>query len=183
MRDDLRRTAREGFIAGLIGYAIIVLFFTVLDLVEGRSPFHTAAVLGTAFSGAPVDAFRVEPGVVLAYNGLHLLAFLALGFVSARVAAGVERFPRAFFGVFYFGLFGFILATTMIYAFAARTGPRLSFWAIDAGMLLAVGGMLTWLLAMHPGLRRSIRRLDALDEVDANGLSFTPQSAGRSAPP
>lgn len=169
MQTDYRRIASEGLIAGIIGYAAIVLFFAALDLVGGRSPFYTAAVLGSTFVGTGPEAFRVEPRAVLAYNGLHIIVFVILGMISARIALGVERVPRAFFGAFYLGVFGFILVTAMVYAFAVRTAP-VSFWAIVVGMALAVGGMLIWLLAMHPVLRREIAHMDEIEETEANGL-------------
>lgn len=67
-----------------------------LDLVQARSPFYTAALPGSVlFYGLedPADLV-VWAGPVPAYNGIHMLTFLAVGPVAAWLASGAERGPQ-----------------------------------------------------------------------------------------
>ena len=82
----------HGLVAGVFGYAAIVAFFAFANVLAGRSPFFTAAVLGNALLGNPSTAISV-PSVAV-YNGLHLVAFLLLGGAAAWMADLVERRPR-----------------------------------------------------------------------------------------
>ena len=169
MSDRLRRIGFDGLVAGLIGYVAIAVFFMVLNGLQGRSPFYTAALLGAGVFTGLRDAatLSVEPGSVIAYNGLHIVVFLIIGLVSARIALAVEENPRAFYPAFFAGVFGFILVTAMVFAFALYIGSTLSFWSIGGAMLFSVTGMLTYLLGMNPLLRAEIKHLDKLDEADA----------------
>ena len=88
MKTSLQDTLRQGLVAGLIGYATVGIVFGIVDMLQGHSPFYTAAVLGSAlFYGvqAPVHAAVAAP-YVFAYNGLHLMIFLLFGFVAAWLA-------------------------------------------------------------------------------------------------
>jgi hypothetical protein len=169
MSERLRRIGFDGLIAGLIGYVAIAAFFMVVNGLQGRSPFYTAALLGAALFSGLRDAasLSVEPGSVIAYNGLHIVVFVTIGLISARLALAVEENPRAFYPTFFLGLFGFIFLTGMIFAFALYLGSPLSFWSIGGAMLLSVTGMLTYLLGVNPLLRAEIMHLDKLDEADA----------------
>ncbi len=48
MRASTTLVIRGGLFAGLLGYAIVVVYFAAANLVAGRSLFHTAALLGSA---------------------------------------------------------------------------------------------------------------------------------------
>jgi hypothetical protein len=85
----------RGMIAGLIGYATVVVFFLVADPIAGRPVFYTPALLGGALFFGLSDPAGLElgPGAVLAYNGAHFLVFVFLGFVAAWFARLAERLP------------------------------------------------------------------------------------------
>jgi hypothetical protein len=93
MKPDRAQVLTQGLVAGLVGYAAVVLFFIVANLVAGRSPFHTAAALGSALFHGLSDPARlvIEPGPVLAMNGLHLVLSLAVGTVVAWLLSETER--------------------------------------------------------------------------------------------
>lgn len=89
MSEERARSIREGFVAGLLGYAAVVTLFAVLNLMAGESPFHTASLLGSALLGSALD----QPGAfgpILAYNGVHLLVSVALGVAAAFLAGRAE---------------------------------------------------------------------------------------------
>src|ERR687892_97720 len=85
---------REGAVAGVIGAAVVALWFLVFDIARGR-PLLTPALLGAAFflgADAPAD-LEVRLGPVLGYTLLHGLAFVAFGIIAASVIAATEREP------------------------------------------------------------------------------------------
>jgi hypothetical protein len=86
----------QGLVAGLIGYLVVVVFFFILNLIAGKSPFYTAALLGgVIFYGVGDPAsVKVWAGPIIAYNGLHLVIFLVLGVVAAWLAELSERGPE-----------------------------------------------------------------------------------------
>ena len=56
MASERRSVLREGIVAGLIGAAVVAVWFFVYDLARGR-PFHTPSLLGAfVFYGADTPA-------------------------------------------------------------------------------------------------------------------------------
>lgn len=82
---------RSGIIAGLLGAAVVAVFFFVVDWMAGR-PFWTPQALGSALFLAE----RVSPGaapeplLIFAYTVVHGVIF-----VAACVAAASEVYSRA----------------------------------------------------------------------------------------
>lgn len=155
MRVDRARVLREGFVAGLLGAAIVAVFFGLADVFGGHSPFYTVNHLGRVLVGTPAAG---EPGSAagpaLAYNGLHLLVFLALGFVLAWLTAKTEQHP-AFWYLAFFGLVAaFIYDFFFVMIIAGPTGG-LPWGEVAAASFLAALGMIVYLLRLHPDLRRA----------------------------
>ena len=97
MKPDSARVWFEGLVTGFLGYFTIVLFYGLLNLLIGQSFFHTAALLGRGLVEAGPDGGIPDPaGAILAINGLHLLAFLAIGLVAAWLVMQMERHPTLF---------------------------------------------------------------------------------------
>jgi len=90
MRENTARVATEGLVAGLLGYLTVSLTMGAIDLLSGRSVFRTAALLGKPLVGGVPGTDAITPDAILAYNGVHLLVFLALGFVAAFVVYELE---------------------------------------------------------------------------------------------
>ena len=79
------RSLREGIVAGLIGAAVVAVWFLVFDLLRGR-PFLTPTLLGVAASSTASTTPAGLPtavGPILGYTILHGLAFVAFGVVAA----------------------------------------------------------------------------------------------------
>jgi hypothetical protein len=87
----------SGLIMGLIGYAVVAFVTAVLNIGVGRSPFYTAALFGSAlfYDLADPGTLTITAAPVFAYNALHLLVFLALGFLIAWLVTVAERHPAA----------------------------------------------------------------------------------------
>jgi hypothetical protein len=147
-----------GMVAGLIGYATVVVFYLVADPVSGRPVFHTPALLGSAlfFGLREPTALKIGPGPVLAYNGVHVLVFLLLGLLAAWFARLSERLPGGW--VLALNLTVFVLFH-VFGAFVVLTEPIRA--AIPMGKaagatVLAVGAMTAYVLWAHPRLRREL---------------------------
>jgi hypothetical protein len=153
MTPGQRSVLREGIVAGLIGAAVVALWFLLFDVARGH-PLLTPSLLGAAvFQGVnnPIG-LQVSLGNVLGYTLLHGLAFVAFGVVAASVMAVSEREPALFvafvilfacFEVFFFAVVG-ALGKSMLGA--------LVWWAILIGNLLASVAMLWHLFRAHRAL-------------------------------
>lgn len=148
MRDKAPSLLWQGFVAGIVGYAVIALTFGVVNVLAGRSFFFTAALLGEAIlrPGTAYVPATVDPGAVLAYNGVHLVGFLLLGFAAAGLVEILERFPGVWYLVFFVFVVGFGLQVGVVLLFAAPVEASIHWWAVLAANALgamAVGLVLT----------------------------------------
>ncbi len=148
---------REGVTAGLIGAAVVALWFLIYDVGRGR-PFWTPALLGTTiFWGvSSPDSVQVTGATVIGYTIVHVLAFVGFGIVAACMMVASEREPAIFvafltlFGLF--EVFFFVVLRTL----SAQTLGALGWWAILSGNFLAAIAMLWFLVREHPALPPTI---------------------------
>jgi hypothetical protein len=148
MSEDRSRVIREGFVAGLLGYAAVAALFAILNLAAGESPFHTASLLGSALLGSSLDQAG-EFGPILAYNGLHLVASLVLAVAASFLVNRAEEDHELGSGVV-FGLLAlggwvpiFFGAITVEYLQALR-------WAeVVAGSVVGAGAIVAYLARVH----------------------------------
>lgn len=162
MKPDRARVLMEGLVAGFVGYLVIVLFYGILNLVSGRTFFFTAAVLGqglVAQDGSGPAAG--EAGAVLAFNGLHVLAFLMIGLVAAWLVMQTEKHPGFFIIALFAGLAALFMSLAAFLSAAAVTGGEIPFWSVVVANLLAGLGMGGYLIRSHPRLWSELR--DHLD--------------------
>jgi hypothetical protein len=155
MAPATRSVLREGIVAGLIGAAVVAVWFLLFDLARGR-PFLTPGLLGGAvFRGVP-SGLEITVANVLGYTLIHGLAFIAFGVVAASLLAASEREPTLFvafvilfaaFEVFFFGAVG-ALGRFML--------GVLVWWAILIGNLLASLAMLWYFFRAHRALPRTL---------------------------
>jgi hypothetical protein len=150
------RIYEEGLVAGLIGAAVIAVWFLILDTAAGR-PFHTPTILGTAIFRAgqglgSSESVPVSFEMVLLYTWVHALVFCVIGGIAARLLAVAERQPNAGFGillVFVVFEFGFVVVTLF---FAEPVLRTLTWPAVLGGNLLAALAMGTYFWRRHPTL-------------------------------
>jgi hypothetical protein len=154
---DWAGVIREGFVGGMIGAALVALWFLLHDTFKGQ-PLRTPALLGAAVFQGITDpgAIEISLRVILGYTFLHGLAFAIFGIVAAFLVAAAERLPVlllglfmlfAAFEVFFFGLV-MILGQSLLGA--------LVWWAIFVANLLAAVGMLAYFFAGHRALGRRL---------------------------
>jgi hypothetical protein len=150
------RIYEEGLVAGLIGAAVIAVWFLILDILAGR-PFHTPTILGIAIflGGQGLGSRETVPvsfEMVLLYTWVHALVFCVIGGIAARLLAVAERQPNAGFGillVFVVFEFGFVVLTLF---FAEPVLRALTWPAILGGNLLAALAMGAYFWRRHPTL-------------------------------
>lgn len=150
-----------GLYTGLIGYFTIVIFFFVLNLAAGRSPFHTAALLGSALFfdlRQPADLVVTAPPV-LAFNMVHALVLLAAGMVMSWLVTLGERYPVSQWAILVALIFvGFHLFAA-IQLFAGPIMGELGWLQIAVASVAAAAAMGWFLLERHPALRRELREI------------------------
>ncbi|MGH7355903.1 MAG: hypothetical protein ACRELS_15150 [Candidatus Rokuibacteriota bacterium] len=152
-----RSVLREGIVAGLIGAAVVAVWFLIFDIARGRA-FLTPSLLGSAvFHGAHAP---LEPGIhvgpILGYTILHGLAFMAFGVIAATIMVVAEREPALFiafvilfaaFEAAFFGVLGVLGQTVQ---------GALVWWSVLVGNLLASIAMLWFLLRAHRALPQTL---------------------------
>ena len=150
-----RRTIGLGLIAGGIGFATTVLVFAIANVLAGRSPFYTAALLGTALFTDITDPamVAVTPSMVLAYNGVHLIAYLAFGLLASALASLAARGRQLWYVSLFFYLFLSFHLYGAVQAFATPMRPALSgvsIWLAGGAGSFAMAAYLLW---KHPRIR------------------------------
>jgi hypothetical protein len=141
---------REGVVAGIIGAAVVAVWFFAIDAVQGE-PLRTPRLLGTALLGAS------EPHVSMAaYTAVHGLAFVAFGVVGALLIAGAERQPVLVFGlVILFTAFEVLFFGAVVIV-ASWILDEIAGWTIFVGNILAATAMLAYYFSGHRTLARRL---------------------------
>lgn len=140
---------RQGAVAGLLGGAAVVLFFFLMDFMQGE-PFRTPAFLAEAILGiaAPVGA-----GGIAAFTLIHFTAFALLGVGAVLLTRWCEVPQNLLVGAVY----GLFVGTLLFYLSLALTGTSVlpaPWWpSVLVGNLVAglvMGTYLHW-VSPRPG--------------------------------
>jgi hypothetical protein len=145
---------REGLAAGLLGAAVVAVWFFSYDTLRFGKPLRTPALLGAAvFTGLrDPAALEIHLDIVLAYTVLHCVAFAAFGLVVALLLTAAEREPRVLlallilFWCFELFFLGFVSALD-----EALVGALL-WWNVAIANLLAAAVMLAYFFMGHRSL-------------------------------
>ena len=158
-----RRThaLREGITVGLIGAAIVMLWFFIVDLAAGV-PLRTPALLGAAlFDGARSEVVTPTARLVVGYTAVHLAGFVALGLGVAGLVALAEREKRVLALIFMLGCCLAVVFLAMVYLLSQWLGQAVTPAIFLAGHILAAAAMVGSLAYFHGRLLR--RMPEALD--------------------
>ncbi|GLC23887.1 DoxX family protein [Roseisolibacter agri] len=174
------RTLYDGILAGLVGAAVIALWFLVIDTIDGR-PLFTPATLGRGMLGvlAPGREDLSVGTLVSAYTVFHVAAFIVVGLLAAFVADVAEREPSILFGF----LLLFAVVEVGIYVLvaildvASPLGSH-AWLPIMVGNLIAVLTMSAVFWRRRPALREQFRRSLDLEPGHADRF-LTPPPAPR----
>ena len=164
-----RRAARrpshvlpEGITVGLIGAAIVIGWFFIVDLAAG-APLRTPALLGAAlFDGVRgVDAVTPSARLVAGYTAVHLAGFVALGLGAAGLFALAEREKRVLALIFILGCCLAVVFLALVYGLSIWLGQAVTPTIFLAGHVLGAAAIVGGLAYFHG---RLLRRLpEALD--------------------
>jgi len=156
----------HGVIAGIIGYATVVLFFSLLSLVGGRSPLEIPSAMGSALLlGGSESGVAVEAGAVLAFNGVHMLLSLAVGLLVAWLLFEAERHYQLWYVVTLVLIGGFIFALLAMGVLGSELARAVSWGSVLAANILWAAAMGGYLYQYHRGLGREIER----DQLETAG--------------
>src|ERR671915_70229 len=150
----------DGVIAGLIGAAVIAVWFFIVDTASGR-PFFTPSTLGHGL----LDVLGKQPARddsmlihVLAYTVFHFTAFMVVGLAASLIVFLAQREPSILFGflvlfvafeVGFYGLVGLLHQATALREFA--------WYQVLIGNLLAAGAMGFYFWRTHKELAEEFR--------------------------
>ena len=159
MNAKRRQLVADGLVAGIAGYAAVVVFFGIWNLVEGHSPFYTAGLLGAAvFEGLRDPAsLALDPGMVIAFNGVHLLAFLAFGFFAAWLVYESELHPVLWYLSLFLFLGAAILGSAAVLTLSLALGGLVPPGAVVSAGVLGAAVMAAYLTGVHRPLVRVLR--------------------------
>ncbi len=148
---------REGVVGGVIGAAVVALWFIVYDTATGR-PLYTPALLGALLLQGLHDPSTLHVGapLVLAYSVLHGTAFVLFGVLAAVLLAQTEREPMLLLGLFVLFTVFEVFFFALVMVVDAEVVQSLGWWTILVGNVLATIAMLGYFLSHHPDLMRRL---------------------------
>jgi hypothetical protein len=165
---------REGLIVGVVGYAVVAVFFTVFDLLAGRGAVSTLNLLGKmVFRGIRDPAIlqlpiAADPTAMVGYNFLHLFISLAVGLLVAWLVGQVEERPTLGYPVLGVLIAGYFVTIAVVSLFAEDVSQLLPWWTIVTVSTLAFIGGGVVLIRGHAGLLGRVRE-EAPVEAEMEG--------------
>jgi hypothetical protein len=151
------RVVREGVIGGMVGAAVVAVWFLILDAVRGR-PFRTPAVLGAAALQGVTDpgAVTTSPALVIQYTVLHGVVFAMVGVLLAYLIASAQTRPSRLL-VLFIGLLCFEVSSLALIVWLVHPVlTEVASWTIFVANLLAAAGMLVYFFVGHRVLARAL---------------------------
>lgn len=151
--------SREGLMAGLIGAALVVIWFLITDILQGR-PLSTPSVLGqiVLYGITEPEISPPQTGPVIAYTFLHIGAFVIFGIVLTELIHLAMYSPLARFGLMIVAVCFEVFFVIMTYAVFSATQYLFPWWSVLAANTLSLAGMGFYLFRRHPGLKRQFQR-------------------------
>ena len=142
-------TGLDGGVAGLIGAAIVAIWFLFMDAVT-RLPLYTPTVLGEglfvrgqSFASNPIEQASLK--LTLMYSGVHGLIFVVLGMIAAYLLLLLKRklhFRIALLALFVVLELGFVATAFVL---AKPVLDKLTWPIVFIGNFLAAAGMACYL--------------------------------------
>lgn len=154
------RVVREGVVAGLLGAAVVALWFLIFDALAGRV-FYTPAALGSAllFGARSAAEVQIATAPVLIYTLIHVAAFIIVGLVTATLVFAAEEQPPILLGMVLVFAAAEAVFIGVLAVFASWILDTLGWLNIAIANLLAAVAIGAYLWGEHPTLRREVRSL------------------------
>lgn len=160
MREQRRAMVVDGLIAGAAAYAVVAVFFIVVNVVMGRPPFLTAALLGEGVFAGLRDpgAVLMDPPLMIAFNGVQLVLMLGFAFFVAWLVHETELHPNLWYLAFFVFLSAVLIGFAAVLVLTLLAGSLLSPWLVGISTLLGAVAVVSCFAIRHRALRRSIDR-------------------------
>jgi uncharacterized membrane protein YgdD (TMEM256/DUF423 family) len=143
----------EGTLTGLIGGAVVAIWYLIADLARGQ-PLYTPNVLGQVFVGRDTTpGFHVVPQAVAEYTVLHFVVFFLLGILLVWLAHLATRSPSLRMGVWLGLVIGLVFLLGTLFMLYSLTDQRFPWGTALGGSVLGIASMAWFLWRRHPGLR------------------------------
>ena len=156
MNEDRSGALIQGLIAGMIGYFVFVAFFAILNLVSGAPAFHTASALGNAlFDLGSSDDITAA----IAYNGVHMLASLAMGTIASFLILLVDLNPNVWYVVMFLFIAGLLYGVGLGGIVANELAGVVTWGQVVIVNVLAAVLSGAYLWKSHPMLKDRVRRV------------------------
>jgi MFS family permease len=142
---------KRGAVAGLLGAAVVAIWFFLLDVVAGHA-FQTPAALGSSllFGRSTID---MSASVIIAYCVFHVVAFVLAGLLFVWVTERIERRPSFVLFALLFLILGEALAVANLATYAQWGLGAIGVWSVTIANVLAIVVMGWYIWATHPTLR------------------------------
>jgi hypothetical protein len=154
MKEETQRVIEQGLLAGVLGHITVAIIFAIINLASGRPGLYTPALLGGALFYGVSDPAQLEirAAYVFAYNGTHLLIFLALGLVGSWLTAIADRGWQLWYLALFFFLFVAFHVFGLVQFLVLPVRESLSDVALWIAGFAATAVMAAFFVARHPGL-------------------------------
>ncbi len=158
MKHSKARIIGDGIVAGLIGGAVIAIWFFIFDAANGR-PLWTPALLAAALlhgSHEPAVMTQAAWTLVAEYSIFHFAAFAIIGAIGALLIDSSERNRELFAPLLIFtaGFEVFFIALLVLAGPAAAAA--MPWWKVIIGNLMATSAMLSYFLWRQPDLAENL---------------------------
>lgn len=152
-------SVREGVAVGLVGAAVVAVFYLVFDIVVRGQALWTPTVLGEVLVlQRPSPALTgVDMTAVALYSVVHIVAFVLFGVFLTMLAARSERSAVARYATIQLLIVFELFFYGMLAVGYAQARGAFPFWSILAANTLAALAMSTWLWRRHPAVRAGWR--------------------------
>jgi hypothetical protein len=146
---------REGITVGLIGAAVAMVLFLLVDLAAG-APLRTPATLGAAlFHGARgAGEVTITAPLVLGYTAVHLGGFVLFGLAISGLFALAEREKRVLGFIFMLGCCLAVVFIALSYGLSQWMREAMTPGIFLAGHVLAGLAVVAALVYFHRRLLR-----------------------------
>jgi hypothetical protein len=144
---------RQGVVVGLIGAAVAMLLFLLVDLAAGV-PLRTPAMLGNALfyglsGGRATRARRPSPRRWSSATAVHVAGFVLFGLAVSGLFAIAEREKRVLALIFMLGCCLAAAFVMMVYGLSQWVRDAMTPWVFLAGHVLAGTAVVIALFYFH----------------------------------
>lgn len=165
MPERSHSTLREGIVVGLIGAAVVALYYGVIDLAGGRRLYTPVLIARVLFGVSPGEAASF--GMIALVTLIHVSIFALMGIGLTGLIHLATRNPVWRMGA----LIGFVVTAGFIaglaYALGPASGERFPEWEVIGGGILGVAAMVIYLRRNHAGLLNAFREIPLGDETES----------------